>query len=864
MVRKILFFVIINCLYFPLFSQNQNLISTEIVDSALNRDINDIFQDSSGFIWVLTSDGMLRYDGRSFELFNFDPLAAPETTFTDSKFLSCAEDDEGILWAGTAGGLNCFDPLTFETSAVRNAPFGENSIEQVLYADALFILSGGSIYLKYPGEDSFEQLTGDYAVNVMAASPLKDTVYFADRRGILYTVFIKDHSYELRRADFSLNRNMSALCPALNSGKPFFIAGDINGFIYQYDENGNIRHRVQVPSAVHDIAHAGDEFILACGTGLYLFNPLNGAVRLLRDNGNDSYNTVYSASDGIVWAGGWNTGLLRFLPETPGLKRIPHRGGNASVMHNLFPSFALGDSLWTTDGEQEIIETSFSSNTVRRYAADTELLPRPNEPNTINAFIPLSEEIFAAGGSQGLFFFDSVEKTFELIQNEKVYSLLYDNDSSQPQYLWIGSDDVVIRYNLDDGSVERYPAGNGPIEYLFKDSKGRIWASSGEEGFYRFDTSGASFAYYGSDRYNLKLGKIVEDRDGVLWFRTDYSLFRYNEEQDRLDLLELPHPLVWDIYADPAGGVLIAGETGAYRYADNELVQLRGLEETPALSIMRDSRGSIWIGTYGGGLIKYDEGKEPTRYTVQDGLQSNTVYWTHEDHQGRIWIGCQQGLALYYQETDSLLSFPLHDFSSNDYFVQWGLNELTDDTFLVITRESSLFIDTTLVSASKKTYPFVITKLNAGGKDLTPAAWEQGIKLSWEERFADISFAVLDYSASDDIFYEYRFSENSPWNSLGRENRIVLAGLASGKHRLFLRAYSSLIENGIPKSQQLTFDITVSPPLWRSSFALILYALFFAALCFLAIKLYNQSWKIETVEMIAHNLLNNRLIVFPI
>lgn len=75
-------------------------------------DVYAINQDAKGFLWVLTADGLDRYDGRTFQVHRYDPDADLDRSFQDPKFRSIAEDGAGTLWVGTNRGLHRFNPLT--------------------------------------------------------------------------------------------------------------------------------------------------------------------------------------------------------------------------------------------------------------------------------------------------------------------------------------------------------------------------------------------------------------------------------------------------------------------------------------------------------------------------------------------------------------------------------------------------------------------------------------------------------------------------------------------------------------------------------------------------------------------------------
>src|SRR5215211_2265369 len=86
-----------------------------------------IFQDSWGFLWIGTQDGLNRYDGFAFHIFKHDPDDL--RSISKNSVLSITEDKAGYLWVGTwGGGLNRFDPVTETFVRYRNDPSEPSSI----------------------------------------------------------------------------------------------------------------------------------------------------------------------------------------------------------------------------------------------------------------------------------------------------------------------------------------------------------------------------------------------------------------------------------------------------------------------------------------------------------------------------------------------------------------------------------------------------------------------------------------------------------------------------------------------------------------------------------------------------------------
>ncbi|VAX27256.1 hypothetical protein MNBD_IGNAVI01-1121 [hydrothermal vent metagenome] len=76
-----------------------------------NNVVNAVIQDSTGFIWFGTEDGLNRYDGYKFKIFRYDP--EDSNSISNNQIHTLAVDREGNIWAGTKDGvINMFDPIT--------------------------------------------------------------------------------------------------------------------------------------------------------------------------------------------------------------------------------------------------------------------------------------------------------------------------------------------------------------------------------------------------------------------------------------------------------------------------------------------------------------------------------------------------------------------------------------------------------------------------------------------------------------------------------------------------------------------------------------------------------------------------------
>lgn len=262
----------------------------------------------------------------------------------------------------------------------------------------------------------------------------------------------------------------------------------------------------------------------------------------------------------------------------------------------------------------------------------------------------------------GIIRFDG--KTLEAISikgvppNMRVLEIAEDQSGN----LWFGTSGGLIKY--DGREFTKYSVNesmpNEEIWGLAIDKSGLIWLGT-TGGVLRFD--GENFTPFDlpdSRVENLKsmlshklVFKILEDRNGYMWFATDGNgIFKYHKgtfthlttrnglaDNNTADILEDRQGNIW--IGSFNGGVSKFDGTTYTNFTKDGIIDG---EET--YNLYEDSKGNIWFTAEGYGVYRYD-GNGFKRFTAEDGLTSNVTQSILEDNKGQIWFGSWQGLCIY-------------------------------------------------------------------------------------------------------------------------------------------------------------------------------------------------------------------------
>ena len=214
--------------------------------------------------------------------------------------------------------------------------------------------------------------------------------------------------------------------------------------------------------------------------------------------------------------------------------------------------------------------------------------------------------------------------------------------------LWIGTDRGLARWN--DGVLSAYRELDGEfVSALAEGRRGAVWAGThgGADNVRLCSIQGENVDCEGDGG---RLGRFVlalhEDAAGELWVGADTGLWRWGEAAPMQYVVTDPFSDLNALVDDEGGAIVVAMTRQLGRLVDGTLEPFpvdTGLEEVRPISLLRDRRGALWVGTQGNGILHVHNGRTD-RFSRDDGLSGDFVLDIFEDHEGNVWVGTAGGL----------------------------------------------------------------------------------------------------------------------------------------------------------------------------------------------------------------------------
>jgi ligand-binding sensor domain-containing protein/signal transduction histidine kinase/DNA-binding response OmpR family regulator len=785
-----------------------------------NSTIETIYQDSRGFIWIGTRDGLNRFDGHEIQVYRYD--AADSNSISDSYIRCISEDRNHQLWIGTMGGLNRLDPAANHFIRYRHrdgdaGSLSHNGINALLrdYSGRLWIATAGG------GLNRFDPATGTFLH--LREGPANIFCLAEDRDGSLW---------------IGAQTGLYHYLPATGTLTPIINPAATN-------PSGNSILAIQKN-------RQGDLWLGTEDDGLFLFDPLQKTFTRFAHSdtepaslGNNMIKCLLTDHLGRLWAGSINGGLNLFNAPAGSFFNYAYEPGIASSLSQRTVSALFEDrqgNLW--------IGTHRGG--INIYSPGTEKFNLYRQETSLNS-----------------------------LSYNDVRTFCEDNNGDGS--IWIGTDGGGLDwFNRNRQTFRHYTydpfnnksLGSNAVLDVRQDREGALWVSTWGGGLNLFDKTKGTFTRYQSnpaDPHSISSNFVqatFEDDEGRLWVATYYGGLNLFDRRTRQFTRMVRDPTgktglignnIVSLLEDREGRIWIGTDDGGlncYHQDSRHFTHYFNTEEKmPDLRVLfTDSKGRLWVGQKG--LYMLDAARDSFRlYTDTGGLATEFIKGITEDEQGNLWIATSNGLIRFNPETGSFKKYNTGD----------GLQGLEFEANAYLkTKDGELFfggIDgfNCFYPGAIRSNPFIppvyITTFQLSNRKILPG--EKGgplqqdisltheIQLSYHQSTFSFTFAALNYTTPENNQFAYRLEGlDKDWNYVGKEYRAVYTNLGPGEYTFHVKAANN---DGLWNEKGTAIRIIITPPFWKTDWFIALLALVGAA-CLYAIFRFRTRLKLKELE----------------
>ena len=814
-----------------------------------------VMQDSKGYMWLGSMDGLHKYNGYDVKTYTQNP--ADSTALQDDWVLSLHEDDDGFIWIGTNnGGLHRFNR---KTGKFKNFPVDD------------FLTGGGQLALE--GPIPFSLHIGASITTIFEDE--RENLWLGTWGGAILRFSREKQVYQnLVDKPPVFSHPITTIFPDSSGG---VWVGTFGSGLYHYKnfhENAfqKPENHFQTKTAQRNsLPENRITSIIEPKTGTLLVGTFGGGISVI-DAEKETFTNydhlgsgqsklsssnvvkVYQDRFGEIWIGCYDGGLNRALPEEP------NRGEKYDLQSLRFTSYK----------HEPADQYSLSNSDVIALAEDRGgVLWVGTHRGGLNKFSRLKAR-----------FAHFTHESFNpnSLNDKIVYSFAEDQNGA----LWIGAYHGGL--NKYDRKTQRFThyrhdpqdpnsLSDNHIRALHFDDEGILWIGTRNGGLNRFDPRTETFKNYRRERDNPRsllndqIIPICEDRDGELWigiFGGGVSRFNKRTETfqnftaDTTRKNGLSGNRIYSILEDHQGAIWFGSfgsgltkldkTTGRFTQFVHDGTNSASLGSNRILAMYEDKKQRLWIGTFGAGLCRLESeanGGEFVSFTKNDGLPSNAILGVLEDDHGNLWLSTSNGVACFDPETKTSKNYDVYDGLQGNQFNGGAFYQSSSgEMFFGGPNGFNAFYPDEI---RKNDYvpPVVFTEFKKFNQAQDGEFSE--IELSYKENFFSVEFAALDYANPETNQYKYKLEDfHDDWIDAEGLRTASFTNLDPGTWRLKVMGANS---DGAWNPEPAILTITITPPFWMTYwfYALIVFG---ALVAVLALHTWRLRYKINhTLEL---------------
>lgn len=775
---------------------------TLTVKGLSQNSIYSLLQDSQGFIWIGTWDGLNRYDGYDFIVYN------TENGLSNPTVTSLCEDDEKNIWIGTDNGLNLLDRKSGNIRQFHNEPRNTNSI------------SNNSVNNLYQDKKGLLWISTAFGLNCL------------DKTKLIY----KFYNFFERNADSTLSNFISCV---IEDQEGRLWIGTHSGVHCFYSEQQNFKDYKMVSNPadaefirgnyVQDLVHdENGNVYVATLNGIYIINPDKGIIHHLEIEGKEGrtlsgsqVNGLLIDTKGLVWIG-TNNGLDLYNPALNIISHFKSGGGTTSISNDDIRSIYQDQAGTIWIGTYKGLNKVDQSPSRFTHFQNDPLDPNSLSDNIVYAILEDEKGLTWIGTYGGINIFDRKNERFSFIRHDPENPGSLSSDKTRTLaldsagYIWVGTESSGMnRIDRKTGKLRRYyhdPENNNSLSEdnilcTTVDREGRVWIGTVSGGITIIDPEDGSYQFISKDTEGKvilsdnRVWSVYEDREGDFWVGTNEGLNK------------------------------ISADLGTVRYYLNDPSNPQSISSNRVFSIYEDKSGIFWIGTMGEGLNRFDPVKEEFKvYTERNGLPNNMVYTSLEDKEGNLWLSTNWGLSKFNKVSEIFVNYDTKDgVQGNEFNAGAYFQNRQGEMYFGGMNGFNVFYPAE-ITLNRIPPRMVFTGLRILN-DLVDTDIEDGeiIRLSYTENFFSIEFSGLDYTNPLKNLYRYKLDKYDEGWVLANagQRRAEYRKVDPGTYHFLVTGSNN---DGIWNPVGISLTIIISPPWWKTLVFRLLLILILATL----------------------------------
>jgi signal transduction histidine kinase/ligand-binding sensor domain-containing protein len=777
-------------------------------------------QDSFGFIWIGTDNGLNRFDGHNFVIYKHNPLQ--KRTISNSGIRTVFEDRKGNLWIGTFQGLDLYD-----RDNDRFIPF-----DRFLNNAGVNAVTGDDKGNLWIGSDMYLYYYNTHKDSIIFFSKEKDRI----SNNCITALVIDKKKNIWAGTKFGLNlfdrQGKFIRFYAFDPRNKASISSNIITALFE-DSKGNLWVGTDKGLDVVLKSEAQSEKVVFTH---FQYSPSNKS--------GINQGTILSLMEDVehnLWIGTENTGLNRlnlktFNPDNPVFERLMNNPARPASLSN--------NSVYALYQDKQLnLWVGTYSKGIDMYSKSTTRFTRA---------------------------FQSKEKGYALSSN--YVNVFFE----EKKFLWLGTDGGLNRVDKKTGKITSFlhdpfnpqSISSNWVHAIFKDSKGNLWIGTWGGGVNKFNYNSETFlrfvnnpkdstsiqsnnifAIYEDSSKNLWLGSMG---GGLILFDTDKQSFRnFTLENSQLttnyisSITSAGNHDLWLITTRSLEKYTPFKKTKAYIHNPKNPASI---SSDKIICTYRDKNGNLWVGTDIGLNVLNIKTDKFTHYSIEDGLPDNTIKAILGDDHGNLWLSSNKGISKFINATE----YPNKPIFKN-YTVDDGLHGLefikraclkdaNGGMYFGGSDGISFFYPDSIQNnndiAAVRIIDFLVFNkpLQVGAED---SLLKQNIYLTKKVELSylfstfTVKYVALNYISPGKNQYAYKLEGfDKDWNYVGNVREATYMNLSSGNYIFKVKASNN---DGVWNETGASIQIRILPPWWATWW---FKALIFSSIAILILTIY--------------------------